>query len=128
MMTKTSCLAWVWPLGLAAVSTVLATGCVSPVDAAEDLPSIRVVYTDLDLTRITDAKVLYSRLKRAARTVCGMDYIQAEEELHGHRTECYRTTLERAVAKVDSPILTAMHGNTRHAGPNRTLVSQGERP
>jgi UrcA family protein len=57
-------------LALCAVAgTTLALGSVQQA-AAAGMPTVRVSYPDLDLSRPADAYVLYTRLRRAAATVC----------------------------------------------------------
>ncbi|MGH8137403.1 MAG: UrcA family protein [Steroidobacteraceae bacterium] len=99
---------WVW--ALAAISCTLAAGTASASRASDELPSVTVKYGDLDLSTTAGATALYGRIKRAARTVCGMDSIQPEERVYGNWKPCYNQAIATAVTKVNSPMLTAVHG------------------
>ena len=94
-----------WSVACAALACVL---CVAQVPAGEPGPrSVTVSFRDLDLTTVTGARTLYQRLKNAAQSVCDQPRIGIE----GYRVwhACYDTALSDAVAKVNSPLLIAMH-------------------
>lgn len=69
--------------------------------------SITVNYRDLNLSTIAGATTLYQRLTRAARSVC----YEPEAGVHAYRewTSCYQAAIADAVAKVNNPLLTAVH-------------------
>jgi UrcA family protein len=68
-----------------------------------------VSYADLDLSKPAGAQALYSRIKRAAREVCGSpDYYRYVSPPEAWR-KCVDTAIADAVAKVDRPSLTALH-------------------
>lgn len=75
--------------------------------------SERVVYTDLDLTRASDAQVLLGRIKDAAYRVCGGDprghvgYDLMPGRVESAFKECREEAVTRAVASIDMPQLTA---------------------
>jgi UrcA family protein len=54
-------------MGTAALCTALSTSV-----EAEDAPSKTVRFNDLDITKSDGAKVLYSRIRAAARDVCDL--------------------------------------------------------
>lgn len=110
-------------LGLITVAA-LAAGNASAARPGDTPPSVRVVFSDLDLTTTRGAQALYSRLKRASRSVCGMDYMTPHEHLSASAFNCYRQALSGAVAKVNNPILAEVHGIATGTVRNRTLVSQ----
>ena len=61
-----------------------------------------VHYADLDLNDASDAKILYQRIRSAARTVCwvpGVMQVMASAQMR----RCVQDTTERAVAAVDAP-------------------------
>ena len=72
---------------------------------------VTVGYGDLDLASHESAAVLYQRLHKAARTVCGASEVYERRDLrrvYTHR-ECYERVLSATVQKVDHPILAALH-------------------
>ena len=74
--------------------------------------SVSVNYRDLNLSTIDGAITLYERLKGAARTVCDgpLTGVAAYQEWRS----CYDAAIADAVAKVNSPLLSAVH-----RGPNK---------
>lgn len=99
----------VWAIAMA--TCVLAAGNASASSAPDELPSVKVKYGDLNLSTIEGATALYGRIKRAARTVCGLDNLQPEERIYGNWKPCYDQAVASAVTKVNSPMLTAVHGS-----------------
>jgi UrcA family protein len=79
--------------------------------AADDaLPSKRVSYADLDISKPAGAKVLYSRIAAAARQVCalsGYKDLGAMQRVNG----CVDRAINNAVKEVDSPALSALRPN-----------------
>jgi UrcA family protein len=75
-----------------------------------------VNYRDLNLSTIQGAITLYERLKGAARTVCDgpVTGVAAYQEWRS----CYDAAIADAVAKVNSPLLTAVH-----RGPNKDATT-----
>jgi UrcA family protein len=97
--------AWILVGALATIVT-LATG--TPAWSATPAGhSVTVSFRDLDISTPEGAKVLYRRIQAAANQVC--DYPGADAIEHAVRGVCYRTAIADAVAKVNSPILTAVH-------------------
>jgi UrcA family protein len=90
--------AWVALLALASAS---AGGNPSDTDARTQ----KVTYEDLNVDTLAGASILYHRIERAARAVCGADDLVP----HGQWKSCYRMAIAAAVAKVNSPWLTAIH-------------------
>ena len=118
---------WVW--ALAAISCTLATGTASARDTSLDPPSIKVSYADLNLSTIEGANALYGRIKRAARDVCRLDYVQPEERLYSRVWKtCYDTAIGTAVTTVNSPMLSAVHSSKAGPSQARTLLSQRSGP
>lgn len=94
-------------VGLAAVTLGLAsTSFASASD--NDVRKQTVSYAELDLTKQAGAEALYKRIKRAAFTVCG-GYDSPMPWSYTLKSRCYKTALNEAVAKVNSPLLTALH-------------------
>jgi UrcA family protein len=67
-----------------------------------------VSYRDLDLSTIEGATALYLRIKHAANHVC--DEPEASVAQYQQWRSCYRAAIADAVAKVNSPLLTSVHG------------------
>jgi UrcA family protein len=80
--------------------------------AADDgLPSKRVSYADLDISKPAGAKVLYGRIVRAAKDVCqtaGFDSLGAAQLLN----RCIDHAIDNAVRDVASPALSALRPNS----------------
>mgnify|MGYP001820094157 CR=1 FL=1 len=71
----------------------------------------KVTYADLDVQKEQGAEVLYMRLQQASKRVCGMESARTAGGVRvlSHKQECYRTTLDQAVAKIDNAALTSIH-------------------
>jgi UrcA family protein len=76
-------------------------------------PSVKVNYADLNLSTQAGAQTLYNRIAGAARTVCGFPGSTLLDQ--SIWKACYRDAISEAVAKVNSPLLTAIQ--TGHAAP-----------
>lgn len=74
---------------------------------AAEQQSITVKYHDLDLSTLAGARTLYGRITAAARNVCGYEGRSFTDQAFWNG--CYRGAVTDAVAKVDSPLLTAVH-------------------
>ncbi len=69
-----------------------------------------VSYAGLNLESDEGVRVLYRRLQRASRKVCGAPSGSAEAILAVHVIQlCYRETLSNAVDKIDNEDLTRVH-------------------
>ena len=73
-----------------------------------------VSYTDLNLENEEGVRVLYRRLQRASKEVCGVTSLKIAGSLpvslqRGTPKRCYRETLSNAVDKIDSEDLTRIH-------------------
>jgi UrcA family protein len=75
---------------------------------ATDERTEKVNYEDLNVDTLAGASILYDRIERAARAVCGAEQVDRESPMD--KSSCYRTAIAAAVAKVNSPWLTAIHG------------------
>ena len=94
--------AWVALLALAS-----AAAGANPEDT-EEVPSENVNYEDLNLTTLAGVTQLYGRIERAARLVCGPN---TDQSRMGQWKTCYRLAVAAAVARVNNPLLTAVHDN-----------------
>jgi UrcA family protein len=76
--------------------------------ASDDaLPSQRVSYADLDISKPAGAKVLYGRIVAAARHVCALD---GNRDLGSMQwvNKCTDLAIDKAVKDVGSPALSAL--------------------
>jgi UrcA family protein len=104
-------------LGCAATALLAMQG-INPAQAAE--PGTRAVlvkYRDLNLNTPEGAGTLLARIRAAARQACGAESERLDLE-HAWKV-CYEGSLNAAVAKVDSPILTALASGHRPPGGDR---------
>jgi UrcA family protein len=99
--------AWVALLALASASAD------SNPNDTEDAHGTKVTYEDLNVNTLAGASILYHRIELAARQVCGAS---TDPIPHGQWKACYRMAVAAAVAKVDSPWLTAIH-DSKTGGP-----------
>jgi UrcA family protein len=72
---------------------------------AEDAPSKTVRFSDLDITKSDGAKVLYSRIRAAARDVCELS-TGTDPILRGATKACIEKAVDKAVKDVNAPMLT----------------------
>ena len=73
---------------------------------------VAVSYTDLNLENEESVRVLYRRLKRASKKVCGISprKIYGSSVYHMWESQrCYKATLSNAVDKFDNDDLTRIH-------------------
>jgi UrcA family protein len=95
-------------LGVVATTQIAIAGV--PANRVE-VGRVAVSYGDLDLGNAADARVMLSRLQRAAYDACGGDprwnptyellWVRLTADYH----ECRRDAVSRAVAAVDAPLL-----------------------
>ena len=81
-----------------------------PTAAADALPTRRVSYADLDISKPAGAKTLYHRIDAAARQVCeptGKGIGAAEQN-----RACIKQAIDLAVRRVDSAALSELHAAT----------------
>jgi UrcA family protein len=84
-------------------------------DANRTTASVVVGYSDLDLTDAQGAKTLYTRLRAAAREVCGSTPDPRELRQYANYQACYTRALHKAVHRIDSQRLHALHAErSRH--------------
>jgi UrcA family protein len=98
--------------GVVATVAVIAFA-VPAVSSASDLKgrAEKVAYSDLNTDKEDGAEALYRRLQQASKRVCGVESIKTAggiRELSEQR-RCYRDALDEAVAKINNPMLTAIH-------------------
>jgi UrcA family protein len=71
--------------------------------------AVKVSYADLDLRDPAGAERLYKRLDQTARQVCGSPTLANSAIIAPGYKACVVEAVERAVAEVDSPLLSAYH-------------------
>jgi UrcA family protein len=89
------------------LALVLVLGLLGAAPALADPRSETVSYRDLDLSTVAGAQTLYGRIKSAARSVCGYEGRGITDQAFWKG--CYQGAISDAVAKVNSPLLTAVH-------------------
>jgi UrcA family protein len=114
-----------WLLASALLTCALAAGTASAAKPWEQTSSVKVTYGDLDISKVEGATRLYSRIKRAARNVCGADFMQPEEQFYINWKPCYEQAIATAVARVNSPMLTAVHTG-KASEPQLAAVVNGQ--
>jgi len=72
-------------------------------------PSVRVSYSDLDLSRDAGVERLYGRLRQAANHVCETGAGSRDLRVSALREACAKRALDGAVASVHSTRLSARH-------------------
>lgn len=72
-------------------------------------PTIRISFAELDINKPRGLQVLYSRIERAAKVVCGFDYSPRELARNRQAKACYQTAVDDAVRQINRPTLTALH-------------------
>jgi UrcA family protein len=94
---------------------VLATGNALADSAAKKTLApapVSVRYDDLNLANAEGAHVLYNRISEAARKVCGPSFATFYPGKWREWKECYQSTVDAAVKRVDAPMLTALHAKS----------------
>ncbi|MET0659781.1 MAG: UrcA family protein [Steroidobacteraceae bacterium] len=88
---------------------ILALGSLAASAGDTSQPLQRAVrYGDLDLTHEADAKVLYRRIRTAAKEVCP-DIEERSIASQIRQRACVRGAVENAVQNVNAPLLSALH-------------------
>ena len=82
--------------------------------------SVGVSFRDLDLSTASGAAKLYIRIQAAARSVC--QYEPTSPRGQTVWQFCVRRTVDAAVAKVNNPLLTALHSG--HSSPVVTALNE----
>ena len=107
-------------IGLPVVAAIGLIAAAQNVTAAPQtevtIRQVTVHYGDLDLGTSTDARVLLTRLERAAKRACGNpasnpDYSLIFGKLERAWQVCHRDAVSKAVAEVDASLLTDLHRN-----------------
>jgi UrcA family protein len=89
------------------MSTAALCTALSTTAAAEDVPSKVVKFNDLDINTADGAKVLYKRIRAAAREVCELS-TSGDPILRTATKGCIEKSIDRAVKGVNAPMLTSL--------------------
>lgn len=96
-----------------AVATLVGAGTASASDNVVARSKV-VKYDDLNLSTQAGVERLYTRIRSAARTVCGPTYgasLATAPATSARRRRCMDDAIASAVKQVDNTILTAMHNS-----------------
>jgi UrcA family protein len=85
--------------------------------------SVKVSYADLNLSSEAGAATLYQRIRSAARNVCSPEPGERPLERYRDWKQCYETAINNAVGKVNSPLLSALHGSKTPTTPPRVAAT-----
>jgi UrcA family protein len=96
-------------LWLAAITTQMAQAETPP------QPAKAVAYSDLDLSTADGANALLTRIRHAARGVCGPEPVHSPllPRAGAHYRDCVVASVDAAVERIGSPALLALHRETR---------------
>jgi UrcA family protein len=93
----------------------------SVVSAADPGDTSRTVkFADLNLANLSDAHVLYRRIRGAAQVVCSHYFFLTDAE----RARCVRDATADAVTKINQPALSAVFNANNNISVPSGLVSQ----
>ncbi len=102
--------------GLVATFVVIVLGGAAVVLAGPpshhlETTKVTVSYADLNLENEEGVRVLYRRLQRTSKEVCGVTSLRISGSLHflSKAQQCYRETLSNVVDKIDNEDLTRIH-------------------
>lgn len=91
----------------ASVAAQAGDACISSVRAPGDAPSVKVVYTDLNIGTDAGAMALYDRINQAAHQVCGAPDIRDLDAVAASHS-CQRAAVAQAVNSLHSQHLAAL--------------------
>jgi UrcA family protein len=89
------------------MSTAALCSALSTTAEAQDVPSKVVKFNDLDITTPDGAKVLYRRIRAAARDVCDAS-TGSDPVLRGAVKVCIDKAVDKAVKDVNAPMLSSL--------------------
>ncbi len=94
---------------------VFAATLALPVSAQAAAYQVVVHYGDLKLSNAAGAQSLLLRLKAAARQACGGTVGRGELRILRDYHTCLNASLDRAVATVDAPMVSALYHEADHS-------------
>ena len=94
---------------LAALLAATATAGARAAQPNPDVLTVRVPVADLNLASQQGAAVALRRIRRAAGSICGGQPAAAELKRLALYDSCMRSTVSKAVASLDNPLVTAQY-------------------
>src|SRR5262245_24341734 len=105
---------------LATAATCLALGAHAQAPAPESRSStVSVEFRDLDLARMSDARILFSRIEKAAKRACGPApfmqplYGVAGDGLERTYEQCRAQAVGDAVTRINAPLVSRVYAESR---------------
>ncbi len=98
--------------GMLAFSATLGQAWMVNTAHAADAPSqqsLRIVVSDLDLSKSGDVATLYARIKSAAVQACGQDVVTGSRLPSGSKKQCMTQAVDGAVSQINNASLSAYH-------------------
>ena len=120
MITKSTHRSSFNAVAMAAVFGLFGAAQALAVDGLDGKRSVTVSFRDLNLSTIEGATALYVRIKRAANHVC---YVPGGEWEEAFRS-CRQAAIGNAVAKVNSPLLTAVSGGKKKESTATAMLNK----
>ena len=105
LATKRPNSGWICLVMLAAATSSALAGDPQPRRTLE--PTVTVHFSDLNTSTVTGSRILYGRISAAAMAVCSRGGAWYPTQVWA-RQDCYRATVERVIAKLNLPLLTAL--------------------
>lgn len=98
-------------LTLTALAAIAALGFVSTAQAADDSStvSVRVSYSDLNLSSPAGAQAVLRRITQAAKGICGAEPGINDLSSHQAYGRCVKQIVDHSVTSLDKPMVTAMN-------------------
>ena len=75
--------------------------------ANETTQSLRIVVSDLDLSKSADVATLYNRIRSAASQACGTDIVTGSRLPTSSKKQCMNDAVNTAVTHINNPSLSA---------------------
>lgn len=72
---------------------------------------VAVSFSDLNITSQAGAKVLYQRIEKAARRVCGVTHGLKSIQLINNEKACLAASIDSAVASIHSELVASVHAS-----------------
>lgn len=83
--------------------------CINPGHALAAQRDMTVSYADLDLTRPAGVETLLTRVRHAAKAVCGGQPDMRDLTMSEHYNACRQAAVENAVRSINNPLLTRLY-------------------
>ncbi len=90
----------------------------------DDVPSIVVSLAGFDLSTAKGTDVVYSRIRSAAKIVCGVNKSRQLPQM-ARANVCFRNAVDDAIAQANRPLLSQLHA--RRTGNDREVLRSASR-